>query len=228
MKIKSLLALADIVILLVLVSLAVTVVISDATTPAFAPIRKGVTEGAVALTFNVYMGEKDVSSIVRILSDYGVTATFFLGGIWVKKHPETAQFLVQNGLCIGSHGYSHLDHSALDYAANIAELNRAQAVIREVTGISVDLFAPPSGAYGTDALKAAEDLGYRVIMWSKDTIDWRDQDAALILSRATADVHSGDIILMHPTAATVEALPAVIESYLAKGLRLVSIYQMLD
>ena len=217
---------ANLVILLVLLGLAVTVTASAGSQAAFAPIRQGKEQNTVAITVNVYLGDEYVREFVDILRNYHITATFFLGGCWVKKHPETCQILVHNRLCIGSHGYSHLDHATLDYAANIRELNRAADIIEEVTGARPTLFAPPSGAYNADMLKACEDLGYRVIMWSKDTIDWRDQDVSLIIDRATRNAQSGDIILMHPTAATVAALPTVIETYHAKGFRFVSVEQM--
>ena len=65
-------------------------------------------------------------------------------------------------------------------------------------------------------------MGYRVIMWTKDTIDWRDQDVDVLVRRATRNMQSGDIILMHPTAATVEALQRIIEAYMAAGFRFVT------
>ena len=55
-------------------------------------------------------------------------------------------------------------------------------------------------------------------MWSKDTIDWRDHDATLIFSRATEETESGDLVLMHPTKETAEALPSVLANYKEKGL----------
>ena len=79
------------------------------------------------------------------------------------------------------------------------------------------LFAPPSGAFSVTTLKVAEKLGYRSIMWSKDTIDWRDNDVNLIVKRATA-VDSGDFILMHPKAHTLKALPTILQFYFEKGI----------
>lgn len=228
MKNHKLIIFADLVIVLVLVALAVTVTFSGGTEAAFAPVRQGNTPNSVALTFNVYVGDEYVRQIVEVLRSYSIPATFFLGGSYVAKHTETCQILVQNGLSIGSHGYSHLDHSTLSYAQNVKELNKAADAIRDATGISTTLFAPPSGAYNAATLKAAEDLGYTVVMWSKDAIDWRDQDADLIVRRTTRDKQSGDIILMHPTEATVSALPRVIESYLAHGYRFLTIPDLLQ
>jgi len=224
---RSLLTLANLVIVLVLVALAVTVTFAGGAEPAFAPVRQGKAHDSVALTFNVYIGDEYVRQIVEVLRNYSIPATFFLGGCYVAKHAETCQILVQNGLSIGSHGYSHLDHSTLSYAENVKELNRAASAIKEACGVDVTLFAPPSGAYNAATLQAAEDLGYTVVMWSKDAIDWRDQDPDVIVQRTTRDKQSGDIILMHPTAATVSALPRVIESYLSSGYRFLTIEDLI-
>lgn len=223
MKHRTLFTLSNLVILIVLVALALTVTFAGNTEPAFAPVRRGSEPDTVALTFNVYLGEEYVLAIADILRQYAIPATFFIGGCWAKKHPETCRFLVQNGLSIGSHGYSHLDHGTLDYAANVKEINRAEEAIFAAAGVRTTLFAPPSGDYNEATLKAAADLGYTVVMWSKDTIDWRDQDPELIYTRATRDLSSGDVILMHPTAATVAALPRVIETYLSHGYRFLSV-----
>ena len=59
-------------------------------------------------------------------------------------------------------------------------------------------------------MSACLELGLKVIMWSRDTIDWRDSDAALIASRATKGLAAGDFVLMHPTSSTVQALPVIL------------------
>ena len=73
------------------------------------------------------------------------------------------------------------------------------------------LFAPPSGAVNDNTIQAANALGYNVIMWSRDTIDWRDHDANLIYERATKKLGNGELVLMHPTAETAQALPKILE-----------------
>lgn len=223
MKRTALTLASNLIIVLVIAALAITAVVAvgDAS-PAFAPITRGNEENTVVLTFNVYLGDEYVRAIMDVLRQNGIIGTFFLGGSWVKKHADTCRMLVDAGHCIGSHGYSHLDHSRLNYAQNLAELEKAQAAIHTACGVTTTLFAPPSGAYGQDMLKACQDMGYRVIMWTKDTIDWRDQDVDVLVGRATRNMQSGDIILMHPTAATVEALQRIIEAYMAAGFRFVT------
>ena len=60
-------------------------------------------------------------------------------------------------------------------------------------------------------------------MWSKDTIDWRDKDTNLIYSRATKNLSNGDLVLMHPTKNTVDALPKIIKFYLDAGFDVVPV-----
>ena len=67
----------------------------------------------------------------------------------------------------------------------------------------------------------------RVIMWSKDTIDWRDKDADLVVSRATDGVQAGDMILMHPTAHTASALGRILEYYRGHGLKAVTVSELI-
>ena len=90
------------------------------------------------------------------------------------------------------------------------------------------LFAPPSGAYNDDCIKAASALKMKTILWSKDTIDWRDQDSALIFKRATKNIVGGEFVLMHPTAATVQALDDVLGYYQENDLRAISVTENLQ
>ena len=60
-------------------------------------------------------------------------------------------------------------------------------------------------------------------MWSKDTIDWRDHNTNLIFSRATKNMQNGDLILMHPTENTKDALKDIIKAYQNAGFSVVTV-----
>ena len=55
-------------------------------------------------------------------------------------------------------------------------------------------------------------------MWTRDTIDWRDKNTSVIVSRALNDIKAGDLILMHPTANTRDALPIILNAIESAGL----------
>ena len=63
-----------------------------------------------------------------------------------------------------------------------------------------------------------EQYGYKVIMWTRDTVDWRDKNSSITFSRAVKNLAAGDLILMHPTAHTLEALPKILKYVRASGL----------
>lgn len=68
-------------------------------------------------------------------------------------------------------------------------------------------------------------MEYRVIMWSKDTIDWRDHDENVVYKRATENVEGGELILMHPKEHTLKALPRILSYYEKEGLKTVTVSQ---
>lgn len=181
-------------------------------------VYSGTSDSGVALMFNVYSGAEYIPDILSTLAEKQVKATFFIGGCWAEKNEETLRSIYDAGHEIGSHGYLHRDHSKLDKRGNTEEMTVTHKLISDILGISMTLFAPPSGAYNVVTLDVAETLGYKTVLWSRDTIDWRDHDTDLIVSRATEKTVGGDFILMHPTANTAEALPKIIDRLVGKNL----------
>nr|MBO4517358.1 polysaccharide deacetylase family protein [Clostridia bacterium] len=172
----------------------------------------------VSFMFNVYENAAVVEKIVDLLNENDIKATFFVGGCWADDNGKTLNRIVESGHELANHGYFHKDHANLDYAKNKEEIYLTGVIVKALCGAELKLFAPPSGSYSAATLQAATDLGYKVIMWSKDTIDWRDKDKAKIVSRATKNLTGGDLILMHPKEHTLNALPDIIAYCRDKGL----------
>lgn len=172
----------------------------------------------VTLMINVYWGNEFIEPMLGVFESYDVITTFFVGGSWAEKYPELLQKIHEQGHEIGNHGYFHKDHNKLSYDQNYEEINVTHKVVKSTLNYDMNLFAPPSGAYNKTTLTAANELGYKTIMWSKDTIDWRDKDENLVFTRATKNVAGGDLILMHPTAHTLQALPKILDYYKANNL----------
>ncbi len=166
--------------------------------------------GKVALMFNVYQNTQTVYQILSVLQQSGAKCTFFVGGCWADDNVDCVREIYKQGHEVASHGYFHKSHDALSYEANYREIAPSVKLLSMITGTPVTLFAPPSGAYGDATLQACAKLNLKVIMWSRDTVDWRDSDAQVIYTRATENLQSGEFVLMHPTDATLTALPNII------------------
>ncbi|MGN0813306.1 MAG: polysaccharide deacetylase family protein [Candidatus Coproplasma sp.] len=181
----------------------------------------------VSLMFNVYESTENVYKILDILDEYSAKATFFMGGCWADDNIDCVREVSSRGHEIGTHGYFHKDHSKLNYSQNLAEIRPSVKLLNAMLGYEITLFAPPSGAYCTATVTAAEALNLKTIMWSRDTIDWRDSDVNLIVSRATKNLACGEFILMHPKDVTVKALPSILEYMNNNRLNAVTISQNL-
>lgn len=182
----------------------------------------------VSLMFNVYWGTEEVYRILDILSRHEAKATFFIGGCWADDNVECLRAIYGAGHELGNHGYFHKDQDKLDLVNNQKEISDCNRFIELALGEVPKLFAPPSGAYNDETLRAAGLLGMKTILWSKDTIDWRDKNAAIIYTRATKGVKSGDFILMHPMKETADALNDILKFYEANSLKVVTVSENLQ
>lgn len=177
----------------------------------------------VSLMFNVYENTEIVNDIVDTLDEYNVKATFFVGGCWADDNEQTLLKIRDSGHEIANHGYFHKDHKNLDYDGNKQEISSTGTVVKSLCGVTPTLFAPPSGSFSSLTLEAAYDLNYKVVMWSKDTIDWRDSQTDIIYNRATKNLENGDLVLMHPKAHTLDALPSIITYYKSVNFSIVTV-----
>lgn len=171
----------------------------------------------VCFMINVYQGEEFVKNIMDILDIYKVKTTFFIGGSWAVKNIDLVKEIYTRGHEVGNHGFYHKDQNTLNFKENVQEIKMCHEVISKNLGIEMTLFAPPSGAYDTTTVDASTSLNYKTIMWTHDTIDWRDQNTDLIYNRATKNLSNGDLILMHPTKKTVEAMTNIISTAINNG-----------
>ena len=183
--------------------------------------------GGVSLTFNVYENADIVNEMITLLKKRGAKATFYVGGCWADDNEATVKRIVEEGFEIGNHGYFHKDHKKLSLEDNLSEINACAKLVKAFTGVNMSLFAPPSGSYSGNCVEAAQKLGYKLVMWSKDTIDWRDNDVSLIVKRATNTLTSGDIILMHPKQHTLTALPEILDIIEQKKLKALTVTECL-
>lgn len=182
----------------------------------------------ISLMINVYWGTEYLDGMLEILDKYDVKTTFFVGGTWAVNESDMLEKIYEKGHEIGNHGYTHKDQDKLNREQNQKEILTTHNIVKDLLNIDMNLFAPPSGAYSKTTVEVASSLGYQTIMWTRDTIDWRDKDADLIYSRAVKDAKGGDLVLMHPTEKTLEALENIIITLQEKGLKVTTVSDTLS
>lgn len=170
-----------------------------------------VDEKVIAFACNVDWGNEYIPKMLEIFKRNDIKITYFVTGKWADKNKDMLKTIYDENHEIGNHGYSHKDYDKLSYSENKEEITKTHYIIKEILNLDSKYFAPPSGAYNDNTLKAAKDLGYELIMWSIDTIDWRkDSTKDVIIERVISKIHNSAIVLMHPTEETIKALPEII------------------
>lgn len=204
------------IILLGLGNMVVSLVsITEKELPIYSVQRE---EALVALTFNCAWEENDIPQLLDLLERENIKATFFLVGQWIERYPDSVRQIVDAGHEIGNHSYSHVDFVGAGEEVIRQQMEKTDALIREVTGSDPVLARVPSGSYDSRVIRLLRQEGYEVIQWDVDSIDWKKPPAEEITERILTKVQNGSIVLFHSGAATtLEALPDVIAGLREKG-----------
>ena len=187
---------------------------------------------AVALTFDDGPHPTLTAEILAVLREFHVPATFFVIGENAKRYPSLLREIVRDGHEIGNHTYTHVRPDKAEKSAFMREISACSDVIYSVTQKKPSLFRPPEGAINDQVREIAGESGYRIVLWSIDTEDWRHTPPHDIVSRVTREVRDGDIILMHDYigrgSPTPEALKKMIPALIARGYRFVLVSELLS
>lgn len=182
----------------------------------------------ISFAINVAWGTKYIPQMLEILETQGINATFFLVGNWIEKFPDLVVEIKEAGHELGNHGYRHHHPQELVDKELIALIKKNEDLIKKTADYETKLFAPPYGEVDQRIVKTAHKIGYKTIMWTLDTIDWQRPEAEVIIERIVPQARNGAIVLMHPTQATVEALPGLIKGLQEKGYKLVTVTKLLS
>jgi peptidoglycan/xylan/chitin deacetylase (PgdA/CDA1 family) len=171
-----------------------------------------------------------MSSTARLLDTLaanGARATFFLVGRNVLQFPDLVRREVMEGHELANHTYSHPNLPGSSTARASRELRRTQNAIRRATGVTPVLMRPPYGATDKRVAAIARRAKLAQVLWSLDTVDWRDLDSERLERKVVTRTRNGSIVLMHdihPT--TVAAVPGIIERLSAKGYAFVTVSEL--
>ena len=179
----------------------------------------------IAISFDAAWGNDDTHTLVEILKEYNVPATFFVVGAWVDKYPESVKELADAGHRIQNHSNTHPYMTELSHAKAVDEITVCNEKIKAITGVSPTLFRPPYGDYDDAVIETVENLKMYPIQWSVDSLDWKDNATAeSIYKRVVGKVKNGSIVLFHNDAEhTPEALPKILKTLKDEGYEFVFI-----
>jgi peptidoglycan/xylan/chitin deacetylase (PgdA/CDA1 family) len=189
--------------------------------------RGSASTGMVALTFDDGPSA-NTEAVLAALKAAGVRATFFFVGGRAKVRETEVRDALAAGCEIGDHTYSHVELTKLTFTQFDAEVGRAARLLREVSGYAPKLVRPRSGKFDAAALSFAARLGLVLVDWNIHSGDTDKKATVASISANASRAPAGSIVLMHETRKeTVEAVPAIVATLKARGLRLVTVSELL-
>ncbi|GGG11181.1 peptidoglycan-N-acetylmuramic acid deacetylase PdaC [Lysinibacillus alkalisoli] len=189
------------------------------------PIRELSPDGKyVALTFDDGPEKGVTDRVLDTLDKYNAKATFFLLGNRVQVNPELVKEELKRGHEIGNHSWSHPVLTNLTGEQVQKEVNDTVSVIEQAIGQKPTVFRPPYGAIN-DAVKSHIDVP--VILWSIDTLDWKNRNASQLLPSVQNAMHNRAVILMHDIhPSTADGLDSVLAYLSGQGYEFVTISEL--
>jgi peptidoglycan-N-acetylglucosamine deacetylase len=177
--------------------------------------------GHLALTFDDGPDPDATPAVLEALDHLGVTATFFMLGGQVVRHPEIAAAVVAAGHEAAVHGFTHRNHLARGPVDVCRDVTRAASVVAAATGARPAWFRPPYGVLTSASLVAARRARLRPVLWTAWGRDWEDRSPAQVAATVRGQLTPGGTVLLHDSdctapvtggwRATVTALPLLAE-----------------
>ncbi len=111
------------------------------------------------LTFDDGPSPENTEKILDILKQKNIKATFFVIGENVRKNPELARRIVEEGHTIGIHCDWH-DYDVLYQSVDsyVADFEKAYQTVYEITGVEATLFRFPGGSINAYNKKVYQEI----------------------------------------------------------------------
>jgi peptidoglycan/xylan/chitin deacetylase (PgdA/CDA1 family) len=184
----------------------------------------------VAITFDAGAGAAPTAAMLDVLRAAGVRSTFFLTGKWSQENPALVKRIYANGHELANHSWNHPDFRQLSDAAIVEEIASTEGIIGDLTGADTKpWFRFPYGARDARTRAVVASLGYASVFWTLDSLDsvGAVKTPQFLYERITTNAVNGSIILVHVgSAPTAAALPDILKTLQERGLRPVTISQL--
>lgn len=183
----------------------------------------------VAITYDDGPSPETTNHLLDILKSKNVKATFFAIGGNSDAFPEILRRERDEGHLVANHSYNHPQLNALSDDRIAAELDETDKAIEMALGSRPHWLRPPYGATDERVASIAGERGLSLALWDVDTVDWQNRNADITCRNAVDNAVPGSIILMHDIhPSTVDAAPCIIDGLREKGLRPVTLDELVQ
>jgi peptidoglycan/xylan/chitin deacetylase (PgdA/CDA1 family) len=175
----------------------------------------------IALTFDDGPDPRWTPSIMQILHEEGVRATFCVVAAPGRRFPELVRAQHDAGHTHCDHTVDHPNLARRSRAEVLRQIGEGASFLESVDGVWPQLFRAPFGVVTPEVVRVAGTLRLRVLGWTVDSSDYLDSPPEVIVARTMAKVRPGAVVLLHDgggdRSKTVAALRPLIQALKAEG-----------
>ena len=163
------------------------------------------------LTFDCGYENGYTGKIIDTLNEKGVSGTFFITGDYIKEAPELIERMYKEGHIVGNHTLNHPNMTQQTAEDFISQIEGVEQMVKAVYPDAPVMlyYRPPEGATNEWALKLADKMGLRTVLWSytyKDYVTTAQLDTYTALEKLKGGLHPGCVYLMHAVSSTNAAV----------------------
>jgi peptidoglycan/xylan/chitin deacetylase (PgdA/CDA1 family) len=149
----------------------------------------------LSIAFDALGSAEGLVGVLNVLKDYGLTATFFVNGEFVRQSPGAARLLAGSGNEIGSMFFTAVDPTDARFKIDTEYIRRGLARAEDewfaATGKELSLlWHTPYYTVNTDILAAGASMNYTYVGRDVDPLDWVTRADSALLPGAYQDAHS--------------------------------------
>jgi peptidoglycan/xylan/chitin deacetylase (PgdA/CDA1 family) len=184
----------------------------------------------VALTFDDGPHPVYTPQVLDILARHQARATFFLIGANARRHPELVARIRARGHEVGNHTDTNGRTVLMSMRRFSDSLLKAEAALG-LMDARPKLFRPGGGWIRPAQLDLALQRGYTCVLGSAYAWDPKRPPAAYIRWAVATNLAPGAIVVLHDAGGdrsnTVAALPGILDAGRSRGLRFVTVADLL-
>ncbi|MBT4484927.1 MAG: polysaccharide deacetylase family protein [Candidatus Latescibacteria bacterium] len=156
--------------------------------------------GVMALTFDDGPDPVVTPGVLDVLDECGIRGTFFMTGEKVAAYPGIAREVAGRGHLIGNHSMTHRKLFLIKRIEIEREIDEAQNIINNVTGIKAEWFRPPYGMFDFTCADVVKMRDMTMVLWTVLSGDYSDDPPDSIMKTVEPYVRPGSIAVFHDTA----------------------------
>jgi peptidoglycan/xylan/chitin deacetylase (PgdA/CDA1 family) len=189
-----------------------------------------------ALTFDDGPSPRNTPGLLDVLARHDARATFFVLAGRARRHPDLVRRIAAEGHEVGVHGRAHLPPWSLPRGVFERDLEDSVASVREACGADVRRYRAPFGLMFRAQAGWARARGLTPVLGSIYPRDHSVRRADVIARRVLDRLEPGAIVILHDSSAlwdpdrgsTVRAVDMILKEATARGLRSVSVAELVE